>query len=143
MAGFTRKKTKIKFEGHFEKQNAHHSDHSIFWNAQHIAGRKVCFVRSSPITLENWVQVFYAVMLPNRTGAWLSSPKCNMIRVIDVNWASHIYMCMMLMSSYHKAPEMWLKLQVKISGDCILTCVIDNLKEMGRPRVLQIWDALY
>jgi hypothetical protein len=37
----------------------------------------------------------------------------------------------MLMSSYHKAPEMWLKLQVKISSDCILTCVIDNLKEMG------------
>jgi hypothetical protein len=27
---FHKKKTKIKFEGHFEKQNAHHSDHSIF-----------------------------------------------------------------------------------------------------------------
>jgi hypothetical protein len=39
---------------------------------------------------------------------------------------------MMLMSSYHKAPEMWLKLQLKISSDCIPTCVIDNLKEMGR-----------
>jgi hypothetical protein len=37
----------------------------------------------------------------------------------------------MLMSSYHKAPEIWLKLQVKISSDCILTCVIDNLQEMG------------
>jgi hypothetical protein len=90
------------------------------------------------------VQVFYAVMLPNRTGTWLSSPKWNMIRVIDHQLSiTYIYMCMMLMSSYHKAPEMWVKLQVKISGDCILTCVIDNLKEMGRPRVLQIWDPLY
>lgn len=74
---------------------------------------------------------------------WLSSPKWNMIRVIDHQLSiTYIYMCMMLMSSYHKAPEMWVKLQVKISGDCILTRVIDNLKEMGRPRVLQIWDPL-
>jgi hypothetical protein len=84
---YHKKKTIVKFERHFEKQNAHHSGHSIFWNAPTDSGKKSLLCKERSNYTRKLGAGLYAVMLPNRTG----TPKCNTIRVIDINWASHIY----------------------------------------------------
>lgn len=130
---YHKKKTKIKNNLRGILKNRVHITVVIpfFEMPYRLVGRKVMLCKELSDYTRKLGAGLYAVMLPNRTGTdslhqnvtWLESNRPSI--------EHHIYMCRMLMSSYHKAPEIWLKLQVKISSDCILTCVIHNLQEMG------------